>query len=520
MILAPDAAFERLRKSVPAYTKWTFVAAVIFGLIAHLYMLTNKLPNHDDIFHLFQCDYGTQSGRWFLPVVLQWDGDFSMPWLIGVLSILCLAGTACITTSLFRIHRPLACIITAALLVSFPTVAATFTYMFTADAYFFGLFLAACAAFAVTRLPIMGLPLGAIALILSMGVYQSYFPVATVLMVGTLLFDCLEGQRSFLQILLRGIKMVVTLGLGIVVYMAAARWATANMGGLSDYMGISSMGSISLEQLPALIRKCYESYRDYFIDNQYGWYFGFIRYLLLAAALSALVLLLLLIVRRSVGVLRGLLAVVLVICYPLAGDLIHIMVGGAEIHFLMIYGCVYILVLPVALASFADEQAAAMDNLRAGIQALLSWIIMIAMAFTSYSYIVADNKAYLSMEVSFEQINAYSNRLVAAIQSIEGYTTEMPVVLVGSSGNDALLDLTPEQDEIILTGALQAITYRTQYSYGNYLNRFMALPNYVYMDDMPDEVKTAIGDVKSWMPTYPQEGSIQIVNGYIVVRLN
>ena len=189
MILAPDAAFERFRKSVPSYTKWTFAASVVFGLIAHLYMLTNKLPNHDDIFHLFQCDYGTQSGRWFLPTVLQWDGDFSMPWLIGVLGILCLAGTACITTSLFHIRRPLACIITAALLVSFPTVASTFTYMFTADAYFFGLFLAAFAAFAVARFAIIGLPVGAVALILSMGIYQSYFPVATVLLVGTLLFD-------------------------------------------------------------------------------------------------------------------------------------------------------------------------------------------------------------------------------------------------------------------------------------------------------------------------------------------
>lgn len=521
MILTPELAFERLRKSVPSYTKWTFFSAFILGLVAHLYMLTNKLPNHDDIYHLFQCDYGTQSGRWFLPTVLQWDGDFSMPWLIGVLSLLCLAGTACITTALFRIHRPVACVLTSALLVSFPTVASTFTYMFTADAYFFGLFLAACAAFAVSRFPIAGLPLSAVILILSMGIYQSYFPVATVLMVGTLLFDCLEGQRSFPQILVRGIKMVAALGLGIVVYMAAARWATANMGGLSDYMGISSMGSISMDQLPSLIRKCYESYRDYFWNNEYGWYFGIIRYVLLAALVSALIILLILLVRRSVGVLRGLLALVLLVCYPLAGNLIHIMVGGAAIHFLMIYGSVFVLVLPLALANFAGEHAAEMAGFRASVQALFSWIIMIAMALTSYSYIVADNKAYLAMEVSFDQITAYSNRLVSAIQSVEGYTTELPVVLWGASGTESMLgDLTPEQNEITLTGVLRASTYRSQYSYGNFLNRFMALPNDVYTDDMPDEVRQAIGDINAKMPTYPQQGSVQIVNGYIVVRLN
>ena len=35
-------------------------------------------------------------------------------------------------------------------------------------------------------------------------------------------------------------------------------------------------------------------------------------------------------------------------------------------------------------------------------------------------------------------------------------------------------------------------TYRTQYSYGDLLNRFSALPNNVYLDNMPEEVSSAI----------------------------
>lgn len=245
MIPMPDTAFARFWARLPAATKQSFFAGVVMGLVCHLYLFTNLIPNHDAVFHLFQCDYGTASGRWFLPLVLAWDGDYNMPWLQGVLSLLCLAGTVSITTRLLRIEKPLAIVITAALCTAFPTVAATFTYMFTADAYFFGLFLAALAAYAVWRMPIWGLPLGTILLILSMGIYQSYFPVAAVLMVGALLFDCLEGRGSFGRTLLRGVKMVATLALGIVVYMAVARLATMASGGLSDYMGISSMGSLS-----------------------------------------------------------------------------------------------------------------------------------------------------------------------------------------------------------------------------------------------------------------------------------
>ena len=520
MIPMPDTAFARFWARLPAATKQSFFAGVVMGLVCHLYLFTNLIPNHDAVFHLFQCDYGTASGRWFLPLVLAWDGDYNMPWLQGILSLLCLAGMVCITTRLLRIEKPLAIVITAALCTAFPTVAATFTYMFTADAYFFGLFLAALAAYAVWRMPIWGLPLGTILLILSMGIYQSYFPVAAVLMVGALLFDCLEGRAFFGRTLLRGVKMVATLALGIVVYMAVARLATMASGGLSDYMGISSMGSLSLSELPELVRQSLESYETYFLQNELGWNFSFIPLLVIAAWVSGVVLLATLLLRRQVGVLRGLLALVLVGLYPLAGSLIHIMVAGAAVHDLMIYGLLYALILPLALASFAATHADEMGPLRSALQSLMSWIVIVSMALTAYNYIVTDNKAYLKMELGFTQIEAYSNRLATMIQSVPGYSPSLAVVLVGSSNGDALLDVTPELSEITLTGALNMGTYRTQYSYGYLLNRFSALPNYVYLDDMPEEVNSATSGVSEPMPAYPQQGCVQIAGDYIVVRLN
>lgn len=369
-------------------------------------------------------------------------------------------------------------------------------------------------------MPIWGLPLGTILLILSMGIYQSYFPVAAVLMVGALLFDCLEGRAFFGRTLLRGVKMVATLALGIVVYMAVARLATMASGGLSDYMGISSMGSLSLSKLPELVRQSLESYETYFLQNELGWNFSFIPLLVIAAWVSGVVLLATLLLRRQVGVLRGLLALVLVLLYPLAGSLIHIMVAGAAVHDLMIYGLLYALILPLALASFAATHADEMGSLRSALQSLMSWIVIASMALTAYNYIVTDNKAYLKMALGFTQIEAYSNRLATMIQSVPGYSPSLAVVLVGSSNGDALLDVTPELSEIFLTGALNMGTYRTQYSYGNLLNRFSALPNYVYLDDMPEEVSSAIAGVSETMPAYPQEGCVQIAGEYIVVRLN
>ena len=216
----------------------------------------------------------------------------------------------------------------------------------------------------------------------------------------------------------------------------------------------------------------------------------------------------------------AMLALVLVGLYPLAGSLIHIMVAGAAVHDLMIYGLLYALILPLALASFAATHADEMGPLRSALQSLMSWIVIASMALTAYNYIVTDNKAYLKMALGFTQIEAYSNRLATMIQSVPGYSPSLAVVLVGSSNGDALLDVTPELSEITLTGALNMGTYRTQYSYGYLLNRFCALPNYVYLDDMPEEVSSATSGVSETMPAYPQQGCVQIAGEYIVVRLN
>lgn len=526
---SPNMAIKHCWQKVPEYIRWTFVMAVVMGFITHMFAFTNDLLNHDDIYHLFQCVYGAQSGRWFLPSVLQWDGTYSMPWLIGVLSILCLAFTACFTVSLLRIRGYLSIFLVVTLLVAYPTVAATFTYMFTADAYFFGLCLAAFAAYAAARMPRMGVPLGVVALILSLGIYQSYFPVAAVLMVGALLFDTLDGEVPLGRLILRGVKMVTTLGVAIVAYILIAKWVMRSSGGLTDYMGISEMGHLSLSQLPALIAQCYRAYGDYFWNNNVGLIFGFVKPLLLVALVMAVVLLFALITRKSVSVSHAVLAVVLALCYPLAGDLIHVMVAGGSVHDLMLYGTVYMLVLPLALMSYTEAHLAEFGDVRRMVTVFVSWVIVGCLAFAGYSYIVADNKAYLKMTVSRDELTAYSNRLLSAVEQTPGYTPGMTLVLVGSSVVEpTFTEKMPELSEIWLVGVLDAGQLRAKYSYGEFLKYYMAYPGEVYQTNSSENLPEASATAKSLaassqvaaMPNYPAKNSIQIIDGYVVVKLN
>lgn len=472
--LSPNVAADRFWQKVPGQIRWTFVMAVVMGLVTHMYAFTNDLLNHDDIYHLLQCEYGAQSGRWFLPIVLGWDGTYSMPWLIGALSVLCLALTACFTVSLLRIQGRLGALITVTLLVAYPTVAA-------------------------------------------------------VLMVGALLFDTLDGELSLGRLFLRGVKMVLTLGVAIAAYMVIARWVMRNAGGLTDYMGISEMGHLSLGELPSLIVKCYQEYGSYFWNNGTGQLFTFAKPLIVVALVMAVVLLLTLVARKGVGLGHALLAMVLAVLYPLAGDLIHVMVAGGAVHDLMLYGTIYLLVLPLALASYAEAHLAELGGTGRIVTTFVGWVIVICMSFTAYSYVVTDNKAYLKMSLSRDQLMAYSNRLISAVEQTPGYTPGMTLVLTGSSvAEPGFTAQIPELSELWMVGVLDAGQLRAKYSYGEFLRYYMAYPGEVYLTNSSDNV----ADKREWareiaakpevvaMPNYPAEGSIAIIDGVVVVKLN
>lgn len=517
-IPTPGQVLEQLLHRIPRYIKLTFIAACIMGVITHLYMLTNKLPNHDDVGHLFSASYGTPSGRWFLPAVLQWDGNYSMPWLIGMLSILCLAITACFVVSILRIRSPLGCTITSAILVSFPSVTATFTYLFTADAYFFGAMLAALGAYLAVRSFKLSIPASVLAITLSMGIYQSYFPVAAVLMVGALIFETLDGEKTVRQLIWKGAKLVAVLAASMAAYMIIVRITTRQMG-LVDYMGISSMGQLSLSQLPQLIVKCYTEYWNVLMRDTYGLHFRFLRWLMALTGVGTVALLAVVLRKRKLGILRTVLVVALVLLYPLAGNLIHIMTAGMQVHMLMIYGMAFLLVAPIAMVEYSAELMDTRFTIKQTVCAVISWVILGSMALTAYSYVVTDNKAYLKMEITLQQGIAYSNRLLSAIEGCDGYRRGLPVVLIGSNVYTGNLYPVNNLNEVKVTGALGLAELRTSYTYQYFLRYYLGYTEAVYLADSDLAISLADREEVKAMPVYPEDGSIQILDETIVVKL-
>lgn len=515
---SPDRWALKLWQRVPGYIRLTYIAALVLGLLTHLYMFTNKFTNHDDLSQMFFADYGKASGRWLLPTVLELDGNFSMPWLIGMLSILCLAGVPCFVVALLRIRQPLGCVVTAALLVTFPTVTATFGFMFSADAYFFSLLLAVFGAYLSVRWGWKGSLLGAVAITLSLGVYQAYLPVAAVLMVGALLFETLDGEASLRALLWKGVRLAATLAVALLAYLVVVRFTTRDTG-LTDYEGISDMGKLSLGELPQLVVLSYKKYGAFFLRDRWHCHASYLPYVLLLTALVTVVLGVLLLLRRRIGTGRTLLALFLVGIYPLAGGLIYVMVPKGFVHIHMMYGLVFLLIAPIALMEYSRPVLQEGSKTRV-FHVMGSWVILLTMALTAYSYGITDNNAYLKADLGMRQCEAYSNRLLARVESAEGYEPGMPVVLVGSTQREAALSPTPELDASDLVGIFNMGDLRTFYTYGHFLRYYLGFSQPVYAGN--SELARSLADTArvQAMPLYPLAGSVQVMDGRVVVKLN
>lgn len=134
-----DDVIKHSRKKLPMEFKTAFIAAVCAGLVAHMYMFTNKLPNFDDLGAINGFGVTFKNGRWFLWILgaaaYHLNLVFSLPWFNGLFTLTVLGISAGMIAMLLQIKSAAANAILGAALVVFPSWTSTFFYMFTTPYY-------------------------------------------------------------------------------------------------------------------------------------------------------------------------------------------------------------------------------------------------------------------------------------------------------------------------------------------------------------------------------------------------
>lgn len=494
--------------------KIAFASAIIFGLIAHMYMFTNKLPNFDDLVNFNTFGTTFRNGRWFLWIVgavaYHLEFVFSLPWMNGLLTLIELAVSAGMIAELLNLKGKLANMLLGAALVVFPSWTTTFFYMFTAPYYGLAVLMAVLSVYFTVRYK-RCLLISVILMACSLGIYQAYLPFIATLYV-VILFSMLYEKYSYADILKKSFYYLFRLGISVVCYFIVMKLSLLITGQkLSTYKGISSMGKINFSRVSEIIDIILHNFFGVFLNNNLEISYNLVtKGMYFALFVISGILILILIVKNinNKEYLKAIEVFVLTAVFVLAINSIYIMCEEG-IYSLMYYSYVFLLIFPLVLIDrtiLVQEKQVTIG---------FEYLVTLLLCAGIFSYCHAANGQYLSIALSYEQSYSFCNTLITQIKSTNGYKDDMPVVLAGENFVDDSL-YRNEVMRIFSISGKDDVLIDDAYGRPDFLRLYCGFDaQYIAVSDLSEAVQSEI--VK--MSCYPNKGSIRIIDDIIVIKV-
>ena len=505
--------------------KKTLIYSYCFGIAAHGMMIFNKYSWHDDLAFGGKLSFrgALELGRWFRAILAYIAAYFtnganlSLPLFHGLLSIFFIALSAFILIRIFDIENALLQSILCGLLVTYPVVTSTFGYMFTAPYYFFALFLAVFAVyFELSRNNAVSFAVSSLCICLSTGTYQAYFSVAVTCFVLVIIVGIIDDRfDSVKTIFLRGFRYIFICAYAMAEYYII--WKVfLNLSNISasNYQGINNIGSSGIN---GYLEGIWEAYRIFFLRSEGSSCNLFPlkgAFLLEWAVICICAGISLALILRKIrkNVFEGLLLVCLIGILPLCFNLICVISAaspGSFLHTLMLYADAMLYVYCIWLLQYILKNKAPITHKFYRMSAVLLSLLLIMNVYFA-------NACYLKAEILQEQTMSEMTVLVTRIKSVEQYKDEMPVafVLTGELDSTRTDNEFFEDFKIVPFGLRLSNPYSMRRNMLNYLSIWCGFsPEYVdskHFEKM-EEVEA--------MPCYPDDGSIRIIEGTVVVKI-
>ena len=488
--------------------KVPFFSSQIFGLIAHMFVITNKLPNHDDVIYLFGKGATVSSGRWGLELLRHVIPDYSMPWLHGITSLILLSVSICIIVELFHLQSRLGQILLSALIISFPSQVGTFCYMYTSSSYAVAFLLCVLCVREAAKESWKDWLVSALLFTLMLSIYQSYLSVASSLMILLLIQELMTcgGETRFLSVLKRGVLFVAILLVGFEVYRLSI---TVSLTLFGD--SVNQYSNEAKEMAPAFPGSILVAYR-FFVFNLTSRYnmiivsktSRLIHFFCLGLAALGIVISQI----RGKNLLNTLLLLFCLIILPLSICCLYMAFYWNTIHTLVLYS--YFTLYLLAILAVEQFPKPALFVSRDLLYTALAVILGINICFA--------NRCYLKLFLEYENAYSLATSLVTQIRSLPGYRPEDKVVLFPTAGE--ALHFAPEfgseeDAEHDLMGIQSQLL--TGYTEADFISRYIGAE--MNVADYNDAMHQITDQDWARMPVYPAEGSVKrIEDGLIFVK--
>lgn len=502
----PEVLLKKIFLKIKKRWKIAFFSAFLIGFITHLFVFTNILPNHDGINNLHNEQMMSISGRFFLHLFAGLSSYFDLPIINGILGTIYLSILSVIIIELFNLKKTLSIILISGLIVTFPTIASTFSYMYTADGYMLSYLVTALAIIIAIRFK-YGFLFGTILFYLSVGVYQVNLPFAlsliTLWFIMILLYENKELKKQIISLS----KLIIMITVSMVVYVISFKiYQRSNK--IVDYQGLDKAGSISFHEIPYQLNLIIETFINFFIGDSYN-FFEWLNIILLILILIGGVYVLSQ-QFKVIGLLKTLIIILCAFILPLLPFSLFLISTGVKYHMLMVISLLVFYFIPIIFYDFF--------HINTRMTKVYSWTTVVVLTLTVFNFSLISNISYLNASLKYEKNYALANRILDRVEQLDGIESVNKIAVIGNPGKyyksdfyRTFVEKTPH-----MTGLYGQSFIRDTKRLRNTLDHYFGVNFIVASESEIKELENNM--VVEEMSIWPASDSITIINDTIVIK--
>ena len=521
--MRPQDILKRLEKAFTPLDKTTFCWAFFGGLLIHLYRLTNFAMVAETPYFFYSQNNRSDHGRWFLHHVTDWTGWLDLPWLNGVVTIAYLALASVLVVRLLKIQSKAVAALAGLLFLANPATAATIHFTYLADGFAFAVLLSSLAVFCVEQSmdlgglkTISGIAAGAVALCLSLAIYQSGLSLAVFLCIVILARALFERDPKIWQ---RATGMAAMGVGGTLLYLASIKLIHVSM---TDHAALDTLGKVdfagSLNMLKWLYFDSTHPYMNLLVyPTDLVWQIlGWLGLILFAGTILLLTIHTQLWKRPLELVALG----AAMAAIPAAWWIINILqpeVGGQN----ALQAHSSALMWPVLL-SFVEYAAARVSKQEKKflprVMCLAQWGGWTCCVLLTLHFAVLDNQFYTLARLTYEKDQALYNRVLSRMEEQPEYEFGMPLLIQGIPAQAGKTTDFAEFSAKIATYLPHLQPRSNLYGDGQrmFLNSFLNADFQAVDAETQDRILNS--EEFAAMLAWPAEGSIQVIDGVMVMK--
>lgn len=510
--MCPEQVLGYVKKRIKKEWRICFGSALAVGVFAHIYKLTNFIPNWDSLLNLHTDQNKTDLGRCFLKYACAPGSFYDLPWINGILSLIYIALSAVCVCELLEMRKKVPLMLTGALMAVFPTVTSTLAYNYTADGYFLAL-LCMCLAVILTVRCKRGIVPAAVLIAFGMGSYQAYVTFALVFMLIYLIDQLLFHKMSLKDFRNLGVRCAGSIILGIMGYWISLKIVLMVSGeGLSEYQNIGQAFSFQSIELFLAARESAVQFLLYFFDFSQGVNLFLVLNILLVIILAVLFLTAFKIQKIMQEPWRLAAVLLCMAALPFVSYAVYFISTTLDYHNLMVMCLSLFYILPLL---FYER----LDGLSKRAMAIKQWIILGLSVLTVCNFILLANISYLKMHMAYEKSYGVLVRLTDRIEQLPGAAECQKIAVLGwLEGSESVAVNFPPS----MTGITDSYIIRRQDTMMRENVTQAMLRDYCglfYEDTTEDEVERirhteAVKEMGCW----PAQSSVAVIGDILVVK--